>query len=141
MCGTTILWCSATKVTQCQPIVSARCLNNNNVTRRAGLFLDPASRFFFLAVVHPGTDAPMPAFLFLATLVLMLEMAVYGKWLFVQTRSLRRANPSYQLAVIGNFLVATLGTRVCVLGSLLVRLVYYGMIKGSHSYARKAQVL
>lgn len=51
--------------------------------------------------------------MFLSTLVLYLEMASYGKWLFNQTRSLSRANPSYQLAVVGNFLVARLGTQVC----------------------------
>ncbi|CAM9712931.1 unnamed protein product [Ectocarpus sp. 8 AP-2014] len=45
-------------------------------------------------------------------LLLYLEMASYGKWLFNQTRSLSRANPSYQLAVVGNFLVASLGTQV-----------------------------
>ncbi|CAM9646395.1 unnamed protein product [Ectocarpus sp. 6 AP-2014] len=62
--------------------------------------------------LHPSTDVPLPAFMILTGLVLYLEMASYGKWLFNQTRSLSRANPSYQLAVVGNFLVASLGTQV-----------------------------
>ncbi|CAB1107941.1 unnamed protein product [Ectocarpus sp. CCAP 1310/34] len=62
--------------------------------------------------LHPSTDVPLPAFMILSGLVLYLEMASYGKWLFNQTRSLSRANPSYQLAVVGNFLVASLGTQV-----------------------------
>ena len=63
--------------------------------------------------LHPGTTVPLPAFMLLSALVLYLEMDSYGKWLFNQTRSLSRANPSYQLAVVGNFLVARLGTQVC----------------------------
>eukprot|EP00752_Nemacystus_decipiens_P007861 g7023.t1 len=62
--------------------------------------------------LHPSTAVPLPAFMFLTALVVYLEMASYGKWLFNQTRSLSRANPSYQLAVVGNFLVARLGTQV-----------------------------
>ncbi|CAM9352701.1 unnamed protein product, partial [Ectocarpus sp. 12 AP-2014] len=62
--------------------------------------------------LHPSTNVPLPAFMILSGLVLYLEMASYGKWLFNQTRSLSRANPSYQLAVVGNFLVASLGTQV-----------------------------
>ena len=65
------------------------------------------------AALHPGTLVPLPAFLFLGAIVLCLEMASYGKWLFNRTRGLSRANPSYQLAVVGNFLVARLGTQVC----------------------------
>ena len=63
--------------------------------------------------LHPSTKVPLPAFAFLSAIVLSLEMASYGNWLFNQTRSLSRANPSYQLAVVGNFVVAGLGTQVC----------------------------
>ncbi|CAM9925522.1 unnamed protein product [Ectocarpus fasciculatus] len=62
--------------------------------------------------LHPSTDVPLPVFLILSGLLLSLEMVSYGKWLFNQTRSLSNANPSYQLAVVGNFLVATLGSQV-----------------------------
>lgn len=63
--------------------------------------------------LHPSTTVPLPAFMILSLIVLYLEMASYGTWLFNQTRSLSRANPSYQLAVVGNFVVAGLGPQVC----------------------------
>ena len=46
--------------------------------------------------------------------MLYLEMALYGKWLFDQETSLKRANPSYQIAVVGNFLLASVGSKVSV---------------------------
>lgn len=51
-------------------------------------------------------------FMVLSVIVLYLEIASYGKWLFNETGGLSRANPSYQLAVVGNFIIAGLGTRV-----------------------------
>lgn len=48
----------------------------------------------------------------LSILLLLLEMVAYGKWLFNVTSSLSRANPTYQLAVVGNFLLSVMGTRV-----------------------------
>jgi len=44
--------------------------------------------------------------------MLYLQMSLYGKWLFDQATSLKKANPSYQIAVVGNFLLASLGTQV-----------------------------
>lgn len=71
----------------------------------------PSRKFVCSTAVHPSTDVPLVAFLAFSALVLYLETASYGKWLFNQTSGLNRANPSYQLAVVGNFLVATLGTK------------------------------
>lgn len=61
---------------------------------------------------EPGTGVTLTTFVILSGLLLYFEMASYGKWLFNQTNGLSRANPSYQLAVVGNFVVASLGTRV-----------------------------
>ena len=46
--------------------------------------------------------------------MLYLEMSLYGKWLFDQGTSLKKANPSYQIAVVGNFLLASVGSQVSV---------------------------
>lgn len=70
-------------------------------------------RCTLLHALDPSGMVPLPAFMALSATVLYLEMASYGKWLFDQTGGLSRANPSYQLAVVGNFLIARLGTQVC----------------------------
>lgn len=94
---------------------------NGNDTLPIKLFPPPPGRLprAQRTALHPSTAVPLPAFLFLSGIVLFLEMASYGKWLFNQTRSLSRANPSYQLAVVGNFLLASLGTQVCVTSRLV----------------------
>ena len=62
--------------------------------------------------LHQGTDVPMPVLVVFGVIMLYLEMSLYGKWLFDHGTSLKQANPSYQIAVVGNFLVASLGSNV-----------------------------
>lgn len=54
----------------------------------------------------------MSVFIVLGTLVFVLETKVYRRWLFNVTTSISRANPAYQLAVVGNFILAVMGVRV-----------------------------
>ncbi|CAM9863246.1 unnamed protein product, partial [Ascophyllum nodosum] len=62
--------------------------------------------------LHPGTEVTFPVFIFCICVLLYLEMTLYGRWLFDQATSLEKANPAYQIAVVGNFLLASLGTKV-----------------------------
>ena len=62
--------------------------------------------------LHPDSDVPLWTLIFFGALMLYLEMSLYGKWLFDQGTSLKQANPSYQIGVVGNFLVASLGSNV-----------------------------
>ncbi|CAM9333879.1 unnamed protein product [Choristocarpus tenellus] len=65
-----------------------------------------------LAVLDMGGEVPLSAFIILSACVLIMETKMYGKWLFNQSSSLKKANPTYQMSVIGNFLASSMGTRV-----------------------------
>eukprot|EP00118_Oscarella_pearsei_P017394 m.171741 g.171741 ORF g.171741 m.171741 type:complete len:492 (+) comp39074_c0_seq2:98-1573(+) len=51
-------------------------------------------------------------FFVVMTPLFMLELYLYGSWMHSQKRSLRSGNPTYQIAVIGNFIGANLAARV-----------------------------
>ena len=51
-------------------------------------------------------------FFVVMTPLLVLELYLYGAWMYSQKRTLRSGNPAYQLALVGNFVGANLAAQV-----------------------------
>ena len=64
--------------------------------------------------------------------LLMLEIYLYGEWMYGVNRSLRTANPAFQLSVVGNFMGALLASGVgqdqLADGLFAVGCVYLGIV-------------
>ena len=64
--------------------------------------------------------------------LLLLEMYLYGEWMYGVNRSLRLANPAFQLAVVGNFLGAGLaaetGENGLAVGLFAIGVLYLGLV-------------
>ena len=51
-------------------------------------------------------------FFILMTPLFLLELYLYGAWMYSQKRILRSGNPAYQLAIVGNYIGANLAAQV-----------------------------
>lgn len=71
-------------------------------------------------------------FFFVMTPLFVLELYLYGAWMYSRKRSLQSGNPAYQMAVIGNFIGANLAAQVGLeeIGILLfaVGTLYYLLV-------------
>jgi hypothetical protein len=61
---------------------------------------------------HPGTQVTKGTFVFMALCQLVLNLYLYGRWWAGTGRSFSIANPTYQIPIVGNFLLGIIGGGV-----------------------------